>query len=59
MFYGEQVVGESHLVGFVRLYETRQDEVNDFGDSRRKKFLRGINKVVRGSEHSLLYVSFI
>ena len=38
---------------------TVRDEADDPGDSQRKKFLREINKVVRGSEHNILYMSFI
>ena len=38
---------------------TVRDGADDFGDSQRKKFLREINKVVRGSERNLLYMSFI
>ena len=36
-----------------------RDGADDFGDPQRKKFLRVTNKVVRGSEHNLLYMSFI
>ena len=38
---------------------TVRDGAGDFGESQRKKFLGEINKVVQGSEHDLLYISFI
>ena len=62
MIYGKQVIEEPHLVRIVsrvRRDETRRDGASDFGDSQRKKFLREINTVVRGSEHNILHMSFI
>ena len=53
--YGEQVVEESHLVRVVRQYETKWVT----SETRREKTLREINKVVEGSEHHLLHMSFI
>ena len=38
---------------------TVRDRADDFGDAKRKKFLKERNKVVQGSEHNLLYMSFI
>ena len=56
MVYGEQVGEESHLVRFVGLYETERMT----SEARRgKRFLRLTNRVVRGSEQNLLYMSFI
>ena len=56
MVYGEQVVEESHLVRFGRLHETERVTSETRGG---KRFLRERNKVVRGSERNLLYMSFI
>ena len=56
MIYGECVVDRPHLVRFVRLYETERVTPETH---RGKRFLREINTVVRGSEHNILYMSFI
>ena len=56
MIYGECVVDIPHLVRLVRLYETERVASETH---KGKRFLRETNRVVRGSEHSLLYVSFI
>ena len=58
MVYGGQTVDKSHMTRAVKLCVGR-DEVSDCGDSQSKKFLREVNKVVRGSERNLLYISFI
>ena len=49
MVYGEQIVGASHLVRFVRLYETERVTSET---PRGKRFLRLTNKVVRVEEPS-------
>ena len=54
--YGECVVDIPHLIRFVRLYETERVTSETH---RGKRFLRLTNRVVRGSEHNLLYMSFI
>ena len=39
--------------------QTVRDGADDFGDSQKKKFLRGLNEVVQGLEYDILYTSFI